>query len=79
MTWRSSDQGFDVVQDLEQRRFARPVAPDDAHHLAPFHLERDVLQGPGDVIGFRIWELGLGRAKFAIRDPKSEIESRRVL
>src|SRR5205823_5701674 len=30
--------------DLEQRRLADPVRPDDREAIAPFHLERDVLE-----------------------------------
>src|SRR5690606_33713315 len=38
--------GFgDLRQDFEQRALAGPVAADDAHDLAAFHLERNVLEG----------------------------------
>ena len=33
-------------EDLQQRRFARAVAADDAHHLAALDLERHVLERP---------------------------------
>src|SRR5262249_52950563 len=36
----------DPAQDLQQRRFARPVAPDDAEHLASLDLETHIPQGP---------------------------------
>src|SRR5205823_6380231 len=36
----------DARQDLEQRRFAGPVAPDDADGLAGPDVEADVAQGP---------------------------------
>ena len=36
----------DPGQDLQQRALARPVPPDDAHHLAALDLEGYVLQRP---------------------------------
>jgi hypothetical protein len=33
-----------TADDLEQRRFAGAVAPDDRHALARVELQRDVLQ-----------------------------------
>src|SRR5690606_23497684 len=34
-----------AADDLQERRLARAVAPDDAHDLAAAHVERDVVQG----------------------------------
>lgn len=43
----SAGRGFgDAAEDLEQRRLARAVAADDAHALALFDVEGDVLQRP---------------------------------
>ena len=36
----------DAREDLEQRRLAGAVAPDDAEHLAALDLEADVLERP---------------------------------
>ena len=40
----------DAAEDLQQRALARPVAADDADDLALVDLERDVLEGPEDIV-----------------------------
>jgi len=37
---------FDEGEYLQQRAFARAIAPNNAHHLPALHLEGDVSQGP---------------------------------
>jgi hypothetical protein len=36
----------DPAQDFQERAFARAVAPDDAHHFAPFDLKGNILERP---------------------------------
>ena len=36
----------DARQDLEESRFSRSIAADDANYLALVHVERDILEGP---------------------------------
>ena len=36
----------DARQDLQQRRFARAVAADEAKHFAFFHFQGNIFQGP---------------------------------
>jgi hypothetical protein len=50
----AAGRGGDTGEDLEQRRFPRAVAADNADDLALFHLEGDVLERPEEgVVGFQ--------------------------
>jgi hypothetical protein len=47
---RSTGRFGNAREDFEQGRFARAVASHDAQYLAFFHVERNVFQGPNEVL-----------------------------
>ena len=71
----------DAREDLQQRRFARAVAADDADHLAVLDLEADVLErpelldlSPATMARPRSMSLGLARK---LRAPRAHTSRKR--
>ena len=45
-TDRARRRRSDAREEFEERRLPRAIPPDDAHYIALFHFEVDVLQRP---------------------------------